>query len=97
MSASPLNEHRRLAVLRHLAQSSGYTSNASILIDVVNGVGVSTSHDQMIGTLAWLQEQELIGLTDHGHVVIAVATMRGVEVAKGMAVHPGVKQPSPKA
>ncbi len=87
-------EHRRLAILKHLARSSEYTSNASILIDVVRGVGIATSDDQMRGALAWLGEQELIDMTDHGHVVIATATTRGVEVAEGRVVHPGVKRPT---
>ncbi|MGR3501591.1 VpaChn25_0724 family phage protein [Pseudaestuariivita sp.] len=89
--------HRRLSILRHLAQSSEYTSNASILVDVCRGVGIPTTTDQMRTTLAWLQEQELIELTDHSHVVIATATARGVEVAHGQAAHPGVKKPSPRS
>lgn len=97
MSAGTTTEHRRLAILRHLAASSGYTSNASILIDVCRGVGVPSSEDQMIAALAWLTEQELIEMVDHGHVVIATAKMRGVEVARGLTVHPGVRQPSPRS
>ena len=94
MADKTITEHRRLAILKHLEASSGFTSNASILIDVVNGVGVSTSEDQMRAALAWLDEQELIEMVDHGHVVIAVATARGAEVALGRANHPGVKRPS---
>lgn len=89
-----LTEHRRLAVLRHLEKSSEFTSNASILIDVVNGVGVGTNHDQMIAALAWLDEQELIEMVDHGHLVVAVATARGADVATGRTTHPGVKRPT---
>lgn len=94
MADSTTTEHRRLAILKHLAASSEFTSNASILIDVVNGVGVPTSEDQMRAALAWLDEQELIGMVDHGHVIVAVATSRGAEVALGRSFHPGVKRPS---
>ncbi|SEQ59551.1 hypothetical protein SAMN05428995_105239 [Loktanella sp. DSM 29012] len=94
MAANPETEHRRLSILRHLERSSDYTSNASILIDVVNGVGVSTTEDQMRAALAWLADAELIEMTDHGHVVIATATVRGAEVALGRSVHPGVKRPT---
>jgi len=87
-------EHRRLAILRHLEKSSEYTSNASILIDVVRGVGVPTTTDQMITALSWLSEQELVTMTDHGHVVIATATERGADVALGRVSHPGVKRPT---
>lgn len=89
-------EHRRLTILRHLSEASEYTANASILLDVCRGVGIATTEDQMTATLSWLAEQELIRLTDHGHVVIAVATPRGVEVALGQAKHPGVKSPRPR-
>jgi len=44
--------------------------------------------------LTWLAEQELIVLDDHGHVMIAVATERGADVARGRVVQPGVKRPS---
>jgi hypothetical protein len=94
MPANPETEHRRLAILRHLERSSDYTSNASILIDVVRGVGIATSEDQMRAALAWLGEAELVEMTDHGHVVIATATSRGADVAMGRVVHPGVKRPS---
>jgi ribosomal protein L12E/L44/L45/RPP1/RPP2 len=94
MVDSTTTEHRRLAVLKHLESSSEFTSNASILNDVVNGVGVPTSEDQMRACLSWLTEQELIEMTDHGHVVVATATVRGAEVARGRATHPGVKRPS---
>ena len=94
MADSLETEHRRLAILRHLEKSSEFTSNASILIDVVNGVGVVTTEAQMRAALAWLDEQELIDMVDHGHVVIAVATVRGADVATGRTNHPGVKRPT---
>ncbi|WPY94692.1 hypothetical protein T8T21_00775 [Limimaricola variabilis] len=87
-------EHRRLTILRHLAASPGYTSNGSILHDVCNGLGVSSTWDQMVGTLAWLKEQELVALEAHEQLTIVSATARGVEVANGQASHPGVKRPS---
>ncbi|MGR3435258.1 MAG: VpaChn25_0724 family phage protein [Shimia sp.] len=90
------SEHRRLAILRHLAQAQDYTANASILRDVCSGVGVPSTHDQVIGALAWLQEAELITLVDHGDVVVATARLRGVEVAAGAAEHPGVARPRPR-
>lgn len=94
MIQNTMSEHRRLAILRHLEASSGYTSNAAILGDVVRGVGVASSEDQVRAALAWLAEQDLIEMIDHGHVVIATATPRGAEVARGDVIHPGVRRPS---
>lgn len=94
MADSTETEHRRLSILKHLERSSEFTSNASILIDVVRGVGITTTEAQMRAALAWLSEQELIEMVDHGHVVIATATVRGAEVALGHVTHPGVKRPT---
>ncbi|SFQ14115.1 hypothetical protein SAMN05421853_10296 [Roseivivax halotolerans] len=88
--------HRRLAILRHLEKAADYTANSSILLDVVRGVGVSSTEDQLRSALAWLDEQELITLTDLETVSVATATTRGVDVALGRALHPGVKRPSPR-
>jgi hypothetical protein len=87
-------EHRRLAILRHLAADAAYTSNASILLDVANGVGATTTADQLTATLAWLEEQGLATVKDHGDLVVVTATARGVDVGAGRATHPGVKRPS---
>ena len=97
MDMKQISEHRRLAVLRHLAMAQGYTSNGSILSDVLQGVGIATTQDQMIATFAWLNEQELITLSGDADFFVVTATARGVDVAEGRAAHPGVKKPSPKA
>ena len=91
-----MSEHRRLAILRHLEASAGYTSNSSILLDVVCSVGIQSSDDQIIGALAWLGEQELVSIDTHGALTIATATARGADVATGRAQHPGVKRPTPR-
>ncbi|MEO0678846.1 MAG: hypothetical protein AAF192_00360 [Pseudomonadota bacterium] len=94
MFEDTMREHRRLAILRHLEACTDYTSNGSILIDICRGVGVPTSHDQLRTELAWLKEQGLATLADHGDFHVATATRRGVEAALGQAVTPGVKRPS---
>lgn len=87
-------EHRRLSILRYLKESSAYTSNSSILLDVVNQVGIASSEDQIASALHWLKEQELVTLDDHGPLLIATATARGVDVALGRAQQPGVRRPT---
>jgi hypothetical protein len=87
-------QHRRLAVLKHLQTATEYTSNASILGDVLQSVGVPATSDQLASTLSWLDEQELVILRAYDTLIIAKATQRGCEVALGKAAHPGVKRPS---
>lgn len=91
-----LRRHRRLAILRHLEQCTDYTSNASILTDVLDGVGVTSSRDQVITELTWLQENGFVTLEDKGAFVIAEATSRGVEIARGRTTHPDIQRPSPR-
>lgn len=91
--AATVRKHRRLAILRHLEQVSGYTANASILRDVLNGVGVGSTFDQVITELAWLSENGMVLMNDHGDFVIAEATMRGIEIARGEATHPEIQRP----
>ncbi len=92
-----LQKHRRLAILRFLKDCDGYTANGSIIRDVVNAVGVTSSSDQITTELSWLKEQGLIALEDLGSLLLATATARGVEIAQGIATHPAIQRPSPRA
>lgn len=92
-----LQKHRRLAILRFLKDCDGYTANGSIIRDVVNAVGVTSSSDQITTELFWLKEQGLIALEDLGSLLLATATARGVEIAQGIATHPAIQRPSPRA
>jgi len=92
-----LSKHRRLAILRHLAHSAAYTSNASILVDVCNGVGVTSSRAQIEADLGWLEEVSLVTLARAGDFIVVSATERGVEVAEGRAFNDGVQRPRPGA
>lgn len=92
-----LSRHRRLAILRYLEEAPDYSANSSILSDVLRGLGVTSTHDQVLGDLTWLKEQGLAMFEDLGALAIATITPRGVEVATGTALHPGVQRPRPRA
>lgn len=91
-----LRKHRRLAILRHLEKCADYTSNASILTDVLDGVGVTSSRDQVITELAWLKENDFVSYEDGGDFIVVEATARGVEIATGRAMHPEIQRPKPR-
>ena len=93
--AQTLSEHRRLTILKHLQKVSGYTANASILTDVANGVGVTSTRAQIEADLGWLEETGLATLERAGDFIVVTATQRGVEVAVGRAFVEGVKRPRP--
>lgn len=94
--ATEVQKHKRLAILRHLAECSEYTSNASILGDVLRGVGLVASRDQIVTELTWLKDQSMVTLEDNDGFVIATATQAGVEIARGISTHPGIQRPRPQ-
>ena len=89
-------KHRRLAILRFLKDCDGYTANGSIIRDVLNGVGIGSTSDQVTTELVWLKEQGMIALEDLGTLLLATATTRGVEIATGLASHPDIQRPAPR-
>lgn len=94
--ADTLRRHRRLAILRHLADCAEYTGNASILQDVLRGVGLPSTRDQVITELAWLKEQGFVTYDDRADFIVVTASGRGVEVARGIATHPEIQRPGPR-
>jgi len=91
-----VRRHRRLAILRHLQNCAEYASNASILTDVLAGLGLQSSRSQVTTELVWLKDNGFVTLTDHGDFVVAVATQEGVEIARGVTTHPEIQRPSPR-
>ena len=90
-------EHARITILRFLEDAPRYTSNLSVLGALLPQYGLEMTRDQIRGELAWLAEQGLIATEEAAGLVIATATVRGVEVAQGIARHPGVRRPGPRA
>lgn len=90
-------EHRRLAILRALANpGSGGKINDSILHTVVVGVGIASSRDQIRTALGWLREQGLVQLAElETGTLVATITQGGCDVATGNSTVIGVQRPSP--
>lgn len=96
--AETLAEHRRLIILRFLSEAPGFSMNTSLLHDLVNSTGaVPSSRDQIETTVSWLNENELVKLEKlQMGVTKVIARQRGLDVAKGLTMAPGIKQPSPE-
>lgn len=88
-------EDVRLAILQFLSEG-GYSQNDSILNDLLRRTGRMIPHDKTRSELAWLREQGLIGVEDIYDTLVATITIRGLDVANGLATVPGVKRPAPK-
>lgn len=91
-----LREHARLAILRFLEAAPQYTSNVSMLAELLPSVGIGFSRSQVVTEAHWLEEQGLADCEEaRGDFLIVTATGRGLEVAQGLARVPGVKRPRP--
>lgn len=92
-----LCQHARLAILRMLEDAPRYTSNVSIMTDLLPRFGITYSRDQVVTELSWLAEQGMLTTEElAGGFIVATATTRGVEIAQGIAKHPGVQRPRPR-
>jgi hypothetical protein len=89
--------HLRLTILRLLAGAPGYRANSSIMHSAAVEFGLGASRDQIKSELAWLSEQGAVQTTGVGGLVVATLTDRGLDVAEGRAVIPGVQRPAPGA
>lgn len=88
-------EDRRLTILRALESAAQYRANAMLLRRYCDHMGHVVSADKISADLAWLAEAELLTLERQPEITIATLTTRGLDVATGRAVHPGVQRPAP--
>jgi len=91
-----VDEDRRLAILRTLAEDAGYSLNESVLQSCLDALGHNVSRDRVRTDLRWLEEQGLVRLDEVVSVLVATLTGRGTDVAAGRATVPGVKRPRPR-
>lgn len=90
-----LREHARIAILRMLEDAPKYTSNVSMMTQLLPKLGIGYSRDQVETEVRWLAEQSLLTVEDHAGFIVATATVRGVEVAQGIVKHHGICRPRP--
>jgi Fe2+ or Zn2+ uptake regulation protein len=89
-----VREDQRLVILRLLFDQNSFTSNSTVLMHGMAHLGHEISRDQVKTHLAWLAEQELIGLEEPvPGVYVARLSERGQEVVIGRARVPGVARP----
>ena len=91
--AQYLAEDRRLVILRILSEMPAYRANSSVIYSLLSSWGHEPSRDQVKTDLRWLEEQGLLKVEEIESVLLATLTERGMDVAKGRAVQPGVKRP----
>lgn len=88
--------HLRLALLRQLNDAPAFRANSSILHSIMPKLGLAATRDQIRTELTWLAEQGLVTVEDLNGLLVVTATERGIDVAEGRAVVPGVQRPTPR-
>lgn len=88
-----LRHDQRLVILRLLVELPGYTSNSSVLAQMLGQYGHHMSRDQVKTEIRWLEEQGLVTVEQTESVLIVTVTERGTDVAAGRARVDGVKRP----
>lgn len=88
---------RRAIILGFLERCRDYTSNADILMSVINGTpdGVSAWYSDVIEDLRWLEAKGFVTLGGENTVVVE-ATPAGRRLARGENVDPGVARDLPE-
>jgi len=91
-----LTADRRYLILKALSASASYTAHSLLLLRFVDGLGQKPTQDQINGDIQWLHDQGLLTATPSGiGDQIATITGRGLEIAEGRAIYPGVRKPTP--
>lgn len=90
-----LEQDRRLTILLLLSQAPDYKANHFLIQSALDGFGHTVSMDRVKADLAWLAEQGLVTIAETAGVQVPQLTDRGLDVAEGRVVHPGVKRPRP--
>jgi len=89
-------EKRRLTILQLLKDDPDYKINAALLQELLSELGYGVSGVVLSADLAMLSELALISTTEIAGVTLAILRNRGVDVACGTAVVPGVARPRPE-
>ncbi len=88
-------ERRRLVILQLLKDDPDYKINDALLQELLAELGFGVSQAVLLSDLALLDDMQLISITELAGAVLAVLRNRGVDVACGTAVVPGVARPRP--
>lgn len=95
--AATMAEDRRGVLLRVLHDQGDFALNDGVLQDALDRVGHRVARDVVLADLAFLAELGLLEIERLGSLALATLTRRGVDVATGRAIVPGVKRPPPRA
>ena len=90
------SRHRRLSILRALAEAPEYRTNDSLLATILNEFGIVSTRDQVRTDVTWLRDQGFVTVRETAGVLIVTLGEAGGEIAAGRRTDPGIARPTPK-
>lgn len=90
--AEHLSQHRRLTILKLLHKANSRV-NDSVLMSLINSVGVPTERANVRDDMRFLEKLQLITIKEENGLLLGMITTRGRSVALGDLVVDGVQQP----
>lgn len=94
MARDIIREHARLIILRELHQQANYSSNDSMLQQVLESFGIAKPREWIREELNWLTDMGAVTKEAAGTVVIVRLAPKGVEHVERRLVIEGVKRSS---
>ena len=88
-------EYRRAILLRFLSEDADYARDTGRLKAALKSVGHGVPLRQVNEDAAWLEECGLVACETLESALVVKITQRGLDVATGDEVVPGVKRPGP--
>ena len=88
-------EYRRPILLRFLSEDADYAMDTGLLKAALKSVGHGVPLRQVNEDAAWLEECGLVACENLESALLVKITQRGLDVATGDEVVPGVKRPGP--
>ena len=96
MAKDIIREEARLIMLRELAAQGNYSANESLLQATLESYGIAKSRDWVRDELRRLEDLGAVRITVMGSVIVATATMKGIDHVEHRLLIEGVKRPSPR-
>ena len=88
-------EYRRAILLRFLSEDADYAMDTGLLKAALKSVGHGVPLRQVNEDAAWLEERGLAACEPLESALLVKITQRGLVVAAGDEIVPGIKRPGP--
>ncbi len=82
--------HVRRLILEQLEKENDYAQNQIVMKGILKAYGQTLSTDRVLTEFNWLLEQGLVTLESFGGFTVARLTERGLDIATGTAMIPGI-------